>query len=102
MSSPHAFEVRNLKFEVREVERYWHGQRKSVTAFFNNLSIFFPAGERFFIASVKAHRDYVRDPQLAEEARIFYAQEGVHTREHVRYNTMLHEQGYPIEAMKGA
>ena len=35
--------------------RFWHGGRRAVTIFFNNLSIFFPEGERFFIRSVKSH-----------------------------------------------
>lgn len=94
-------EVRNLQFAVGEkIPRYWHGGRKSVTAFFNNLSVFFPVGERFFIDSMKAHKDFIKDPKLAAEARAFYAQEGIHSREHVRYNAMLREQGYPVEAME--
>jgi predicted metal-dependent hydrolase len=95
-------EVRNLEFATDErVPRYWHGGRKSVTAFFNNLSVFFPPGERFFIASVKAHRDVTKDdPKLDAEARAFYGQEAVHSREHVRYNAMLREQGYPVDAME--
>ncbi|MET0342951.1 MAG: metal-dependent hydrolase [Polyangiales bacterium] len=95
-------EVRNLQFAVgAQIPRYWHGGRKSLTAFFNNLSVFFPEGERFFILAVKAHKDKIKDPKLAAEARAFYAQEGIHSREHVRYNEMLREQGYPIEAMEG-
>jgi hypothetical protein len=94
-------EVRNLQFATDErVPRFWHGGRKSVTAFFNNLSVFFPPGERFFINSVKAHRDFLKDPKLAADARAFYAQEGIHSREHVRYNAMLREQGYPVEEME--
>jgi predicted metal-dependent hydrolase len=94
-------EVRNLQFDVGDdIPRYWHSDRKSITAFFNNLSVFFPVGERFFIASLKAHKDFIKDPKLAAEARAFFAQEGIHSREHVRYNAMLREQGYPIEAME--
>jgi uncharacterized protein len=94
-------EVRNLQFATNErVPRFWHGGRKSVSQFFNNLSVFFPPGERFFIASVKAHRDFLKDPKLAAEARAFYAQEGIHSREHVRYNAMLREQGYPVDEME--
>jgi predicted metal-dependent hydrolase len=96
-------EVRNLEFATDErVPRFWHGGRKSVTAFYNNLSVFFPPGERFFIAAVKAHRDCVKDPKLAEEARAFYRQESIHSREHVRYNAMLQQQGYAVEAMEGS
>lgn len=95
-------EVRNLQFPVGErIARFWHGGQKSVTQFYNNLSVFFPEGERFFIQSVKAYRDAIKDdPQLSAEARAFYAQEGIHSREHIRYNQMLRAQGYPIDAME--
>jgi uncharacterized protein len=94
-------EVRNLSFDVGpDVPRHWHGGRRAVTAFFNNLTVFFPPGERFFIASVRAHKDHIRDPKLEAEARAFYAQEGIHSREHIRYNRMLLEQGYPVDAME--
>jgi uncharacterized protein len=100
MMSHHAVkEVRNVQFEVEQMPRFWHGNRKSVTAFFNNLSIFFPAGERFFITSVRAHKDRVSDPALLEDMRGFYGQEGVHTREHIRYNEALAAQGYPVARM---
>jgi predicted metal-dependent hydrolase len=101
MSAGSLPEVRNLQFAVgSRIPRHWHGGRKSITAFFNNLSVFFPEGERFFILAVKAHKHAIQDPQLAAEARAFYAQEGIHSREHVRYNEMLREQGYPVEAME--
>ena len=81
--------------------RYWHGGGRAVTIFFNNLSIFFPVGERFFIKTVKDHKDYIKDPKLAQEARTFYAQEGIHSREHEVYNEMLTRQGYPVARMEG-
>ena len=38
-------EPRNLKFELGpDVPPYWHGGRKAVTHFFNNLSVFLPVG----------------------------------------------------------
>ena len=66
-------------------------------AFFNNMSMFFPAGERFFIASVRAHRQFIHDPELAVAARDFCAQEGIHSREHAAYNRMLRAQGVPVD-----
>ncbi len=93
--------VRNLHFEIDEsVPRYWHGGRKSVSVFFDNLSVFFPLGERFFVKSVRAHQGFIKDEPLVQEARAFCGQEGVHAREHQRYNEMLVRHGYPIEAME--
>jgi predicted metal-dependent hydrolase len=93
--------VRNLHFEIDDsVPRYWHGGRRSVSAFFDNLSIFFPIGERFFVRSVRAHQSFVKDERLAHEVHAFCGQEGVHAREHERYNEMLLRHGYPVAAME--
>lgn len=93
-------EVRDFRFELSNVPRHWHGGQRSVTLFFNNLSLFFPAGERFFVASVKTFRNQVTDEQLRRELDAFCAQEGHHSREHVRYNRMLAEQGFPVQALE--
>src|SRR5262245_482156 len=93
--------VRNLRFDIaQDVPHPWHEAGRSITTFFDNLSIFFPVGERFFIASVRAHMRYVDDPALEAAVRAFNAQEGVHGREHARYNDRLRVQGYPIAAME--
>lgn len=95
-------EIRNLSFATgADVPRFWHGGRRSVTRFFDNLSIFFPEGERFFVASVQAHRHTIeRDPELRRQVRDFCGQEGVHGREHRRYNAMLRAQGIDVGAME--
>lgn len=101
MSDASKLRVRNLKFELDgSLPRMWHARSQAVTSFFNNLSIFFPPGERFFIASVNAHRKHVYDDGLLEEVRGFCGQEGVHSREHDRYNEMLRQQGYPVVEME--
>jgi hypothetical protein len=92
------FPARNLRFALNEeVPRHWHGGGRAITSFFNNLSIFFPAGERFFVAAVKRHPV---SGALGAEVRAFTAQEGFHSREHVRYNRMLESQGYPAQALE--
>jgi predicted metal-dependent hydrolase len=93
--------VRNLRFAIDDanVPRFWHGGRKSVTAFFDNLSLFFPVGERFFVATVRAHQHHVKDEALQKDVRAFCAQEGIHGREHERYNAMLRVR-YPAAAME--
>src|SRR5688572_29888601 len=101
MKTAEQIEVRNLRFPVEgRPLRFWHGGRKSVSAFFDNLSVFFPKGERFFVASVNAHRKHVTDPALLEAVRAFCGQEGCHGREHERYNQMLADNGYPIAQME--
>ena len=101
MNTP-TIEVRDRRFDLRQerVPRHWFGGRKAVTRFMDNLSIFFPAGERFFVASVRAHEKKISDPQLAKDVRAFVGQEGIHTREHIRYNEMLKAQGLPVAEME--
>ncbi len=106
-------QIRNLRFDTHRaasddrtapspppVPRHWHGGRRSVTSFFDGLSIFFPEGERFFVKSVRAYERRVKDETLREAVRAFCGQEGIHGREHVRYNEMLAAQGYPARAME--
>jgi predicted metal-dependent hydrolase len=40
------------------------------------------------------------EPSLRFAVRTFCGQEGVHSREHSRYNAMLRAQGYPVEALE--
>lgn len=92
---------RNLRFDFDDrIPRHWLGGRRSVTTFLDNLSVFFPPGERFFIEAVRAHRDHATAEPLASQVHAFIAQEGFHSREHVRYNAMLERRGYPAEAME--
>jgi predicted metal-dependent hydrolase len=101
MTHDPSFEVRDLSFDLGpHIPRYWFGGRRSISLYLNGLSIFFPHGERFFVTSVKAFRDRVKDEQLKEEVRLFCGQEGVHSREHVHYNRMLEAQGYPAATME--
>ena len=73
--------IRNESFELDErVPRHWHGGKRAVTTFFDNLSLFFPPGERFFIASVRAHQHLVNDKELHAAVRAFCGQEGIHSR----------------------
>jgi len=92
--------IRNLRFSIdRDVPRHWHGGRRSVTTFFDNLSTLFPAGERFFMRAVRAHASFVKDEALRRDVRAFCGQEAVHGREHERYVEMLGRSGYPVDAM---
>jgi hypothetical protein len=101
MTHADSIRPRDLSFAIPpDLPRYWHGGRRSVTLFLNNLSVFFPEGERFFIASVKAHAACVAGRPEEEAVRRFGQQEGYHSREHSRYNQVLAAQGYPVAAME--
>ena len=80
--------------------RDWHSRGPPVTHFFNALSIFFPVGERFFIASIRNYRDQVTDAQLKEAVTAFIGQEAMHGREHERYNRLLKDDGMPVSALE--
>ena len=94
--------VRNLRFQLdASIPRHWYGGQPATTAFFDSQSLFFPAGERFFVDAVKSALPRVKDPELLARARAFCGQEGIHTREHVRYNRMLQARGYPAARLEG-
>jgi predicted metal-dependent hydrolase len=98
--SAHSIEVRNLRFPLgAEVPKHWFGETQSVSTFWDNLSVLFPAGERFFMNSVRAFEAQLKDGPLKQEVRLFYQQEALHSREHVRYNDMLRAHGYPVDEM---
>jgi len=80
----------------------WLDNNPFLTAAFNGMSITFPAGEKFFIDSVRHFRDQVTDPVLQQQIRGFCGQEGFHTREHQRYNEALcAARGYDLDYLEG-
>lgn len=92
---------RNLKFNLnpkRALE--WHEKGKNVALFLNTMSIFFPAGERFFIDSVRNYRKLVTDPEMKKAVTAFIGQEAMHTREHEDYNEAIKSHDIPIDAQE--
>lgn len=77
----------------------WHVEGVPVTHFFNALSLLFPAGERFFMDSVRHYRDRIDDPELQKQVLGFIGQEAMHTREHVEYNDLLEAAGLPANKL---
>ncbi|CBL45838.1 Hypothetical protein HDN1F_22550 [gamma proteobacterium HdN1] len=80
----------------------WNGVSPSWGQFFNTFSVFFPAGERFFINTVRDFREQIRDPELEKAVKAFIGQEAMHTREHVEYNKALTAAGVPADALDAA
>lgn len=78
------------------VPRYWFADNVVATHIANGVNLLFPAGERFFVRSVKHYLDRVTDPVLREQARGFFGQEGRHAKEHDRVTEILAAQGYDV------
>jgi predicted metal-dependent hydrolase len=79
--------------------RLWHGGRVEATAIYNALSTTFPAGEAFFVESVRAFRDGA-PPKLAEEIKGFTTQEAIHSREHDAFNKRATSSGYDLSKLE--
>ncbi|MFT6311224.1 MAG: putative metal-dependent hydrolase, partial [Porticoccus sp.] len=94
---------RNRSHDISEaLQGEWLDNNAFMTAAFNGMSITFPAGEKFFIDSVRHFADDVTDPILKGHIKGFCGQEGFHRREHQRYNEALCEaRGYDLNDLEG-
>ena len=79
--------------------RLWHGGRVEATAIYNALSTTFPAGEAFFVESVRVFREGT-PPKLAEEIKAFTTQEAIHSREHDAFNKRASRSGYDLSKLE--
>ncbi|HEY2366262.1 MAG TPA: metal-dependent hydrolase [Polyangiaceae bacterium] len=79
------------------VPRHWFAGNMVATHIANGVNLLFPAGERFFVRSVKHYVDQLDDENLRERVRGFFGQEGRHAKEHDVFNRILEEQGYDVD-----
>src|SRR5512133_1978843 len=79
--------------------RLWHGGRVEATAIYNALSTTFPAGEAFFVESVRAFREGA-PARLAAEIKAFTTQEAIHSREHDAFNKRAAAAGYDLSRLE--
>ncbi len=84
----------DLQLTASGVPRDWCAGDAYNTTFLNALSLLFPEGERFFVDSVKQHKDGITDPALARAITGFIGQEAMHGREHRAFNELMIEHGY--------
>jgi predicted metal-dependent hydrolase len=94
--------VRDLDVDYRAVPRHWCANNAAATAISNGVNLLFPHGERFFVRSVKHYLAQIDDPELREQIKAFFGQEGRHAREHDRFNAILRDQGYEIDQFLGS
>ena len=93
----HDLTIRRLHVDLAQpFARHWCGGDAFRTAFCNALSMSFPAGEQFFIDSVRAGMAVLPATTKARfeaEARGFIGQEATHRRIHDLFNAHLARQG---------
>lgn len=97
-----SFPVRRMAFEFDQVPEYWMQGSAGLTHFMTALSALFPAGEKFFIDSVRAVRYHpaIKDNQeLQKEISAFIGQEAMHTQEHVGFNASAEKYGHDVERL---
>ncbi|WP_372526900.1 metal-dependent hydrolase [Piscinibacter sp.] len=90
--------VRRLLIDLSTpFDRRWNGGDAFRSAYFNALSMSFPAGEQFFIDSVRAGVKALPEAQrqrLEPEVQGFIGQEATHRRVHALFNGHLAQQGH--------
>ena len=98
-----SFPVRRIQFNFEAVPEYWMNGSAGLTHFMTALSALFPAGEKFFIDSVRAVRQYpaIKDNQaLQKEISAFIGQESMHTHEHAGFNQSAQKFGHDVDQLE--
>jgi predicted metal-dependent hydrolase len=93
---PRTIKPRAVRFDFDHVPRHWFGGSVIASHLVNGINLLFPAGERFFVRSVRRYVDRIEDPALREQVRAFSGQEGRHANAHEKYFEALERQGYRI------
>ena len=97
-----SFPVRRMNFEFESVPEYWMNGSAGLTHFMTALSALFPAGEMFFIDSVRAVRQHpsIKDNvELQKEISAFIGQEAMHTQEHEGFNVSAQKYGHDVATL---
>ncbi|CAM4246270.1 metal-dependent hydrolase [Acinetobacter pragensis] len=97
-----SFPVRHMNFDFNTVPEYWMNGSAGLTHFMTGLSALFPAGEKFFIDSVRAVRQHpaIKDNEiLQKEISAFIGQEAMHTQEHAGFNASAQKFGHDVDRL---
>lgn len=98
-----SFPVRRMQFDFDSVPEYWMNESVGLTHFMTAMSALFPAGEKFFIDSVRAVRQHpaIKDNEnLQKEISAFIGQEAMHTHEHAGFNAAAEKYGHDVSRLE--
>lgn len=85
-------------FDGDDIPRYWLAGNAFKTRLVDAVQATFPDGERYFISSVRAFRERIKDSELLQAVKDFTMQEGQHGQVHTEFNARLKRQGIAVEA----
>lgn len=88
--------VRKMGFDFSQVPKRWFFDSIVTSHTANALNMVFPAGERFFVRSVRHYMKQIEDPALRKRVRGFAGQEASHGHEHEQAFLLLEDQGLEI------
>ncbi len=93
-----AVKPRAPRLALGGIPKYWFAGSQGATQIANGVNLLFPAGERFFIRSVRRYLDRVT-PDLAAQVKGFFGQEGRHAQAHERLFDTMRAQGFDIDSI---
>lgn len=82
---------------TNDIPAHWWNDNAVVTHVANGVAMLFPAGERFFVRSVRHFAKSIDDDVLKKQIDRFFKQEGRHAKEHDRMTRVLAAQGYDVD-----
>lgn len=97
VSAPVTVPIRRMRFDLEAAPLYWHSGSPFLTHHFTAMSLLFPAGEKFFIDSVRNFEGEIEDPILRQQIRGFIGQEAQHSHHHRAYDRLMTRSGLPIK-----
>ena len=92
----------DFPFDDADIPAHWWDGDRMLTRNADALHMLFPAGERFFMRSVRAFVPQIKDPELLARVRGFMGQEAMHGREHNRAFSLLERDGIEYESFLDA
>lgn len=87
-----------VTFDFSNSPAVHHRGNAYLSHFWNALSIMAPTTERAAMRVLRNARKSIDDPELRADIDAFLKQEGLHTREHRRFNARLAALGYEADA----
>ena len=91
--------VRRTQFKANpQQSRHYVQDRSPLMAhLLTALSLTFPAGEQFFVHSVRNVREKIEDEPLQKQISAFIGQEAMHSQAHAEFNRVLATPDYVLE-----